>query len=137
MKRYWFGILFAGVLLVVGVLVAPIIAGQAKMQKAVLQFDEPIKLLGVVLKGEYIIIHDDERMAKGEDCTYVYTREDGKQGRLVVSFHCKPVQREATDHFTVVLGVPDPVSHLPELLEFRFAGSTEGHQVPRPAAVHP
>ena len=63
--------------------------------------------------------------------------EDGKQGRLVVSFHCIPVEREAVDHFTILVGGFDPATKLPELIEFRFAGSTEGHKVPRPAAVHP
>lgn len=137
MKRYGFGLLLVGALFMVGAASSPGVARQAKMQKAVLQFNEPVKLLDVILKGEYVIIHDDEKMAQGEPCTYVYTREDGKQGKLVVSFHCEPVQREATDHFTVIVGGYDPATHLPELLEYRFAGSTEGHKVPRPAAVKP
>jgi hypothetical protein len=108
-----------------------------KAQRAVLQFDEPVKLLGVILRGEYVIVHDDERMARGEDCTSVYTRENGQQGKLVVSFHCIPVERTPVDHFTVTVGMSDPASNIPEMLEYRFAGSAEGHQVPRPAAVHP
>ncbi|MFL6216579.1 MAG: hypothetical protein ACJ74J_22035 [Blastocatellia bacterium] len=137
MRRYGFGLLLIGALLVVGAVSSSGVAGQAKMQKAVLQFNEPVKLLDVILKGEYIIVHDDERMARGEPCTYVYTRENGQQGKLVVSFHCEPVEREAADHFTVVVGGYDPATHLPEMLEYRFAGSAEGHRVPRPAAVRP
>ena len=137
MKRYGFGLLIVSALLAVIALSPTGVAGQAKAQKAVLQFNEPIKLLGVILQGEYIIVHDDERMAKGEDCTYVYTRENGRQVKLVVSFHCVPVEREAADHFTVVVGGYDPVTRLPELLEYRFAGSTEGHKVPRPEAARP
>jgi hypothetical protein len=123
--------------LVVGAASSSGVASQAKVQKAVLQFNEPIKLLDVILRGEYIIVHDDERMAKGEPCTYVYTRENGQQGRLVVSFHCTPAEREAVDHFTVVVGAPDKVTNIPELLEYRFANSREGHLVPRPPAVRP
>lgn len=137
MKRYGFGLLTAALLFSVIGLAAPAATGQAKVQKAVLQFNEPVKLLGVILKGEYVIVHDEERMAKGEDCTYVYAREDGKQGRLVVSFHCIPVEREVVDHFTVMVGGFDPATNLPELLEYRFAGSSEGHKVPRPPAVRP
>jgi hypothetical protein len=137
MKRYGFGLLVIGALLVVGALSPAGVAGQAKAQKAVLQFDEPVKLLDVILKGEYVIVHDDERMAKGEPCTYVYARENGQQGKLVVSFHCVPVQREAADRFTVIVGGYDPATRLPEMVEYRFAGSTEGHQVPRPAAARP
>jgi hypothetical protein len=129
--------LLAGALLLAVSAFAGSRTDQPKVQKAVLVFNEPIKLLGVILRGEYIIVHDDERMAKGEDCTYVYARENGQQGKLVVSFHCIPVEREPVDHFTVVVGSPDPASNLPELLEYRFAGSTEGHKVPRPASANP
>lgn len=134
MRRLTIGLL--GLLLTVGVMAAPR-ADEPKLQKAVVVFNEPVKLLGVILKGEYVIVHDEERMAKGEDCTYVYAREDGKQGRLVTSFHCIPVEREAVNHFTVMVAMTDPASNMPELIEFRFANSVEGHKVPRPAAVNP
>jgi hypothetical protein len=137
MKIYRLALLVIGGLLVAGVMAAPGRADGAKVQKAVVRFDEPVKLLGVILKGEYVIVHDDERMAQGEACTYVYAYENGQQGRLVVSFHCIPVEREAADHFTVLIGGYDPATRLPELLEYRFAGSSEGHKVPRPAAVRP
>ena len=137
MKRYGFALLLIGALCVIGAAASPGVGGQAKAQKAVLQFNEPIKLLDVMLKGEYIIIHDDEKMAKGEACTYVYARENGQQGKLVVSFHCTPVEREPVDHFVVVVGAPDPVTNIPELLEYRFANSKEGHLVPRSGATHP
>jgi len=137
MKAYRVGLLVIGALLVACVMVAAGNADGEKMQKAVVRFDEPVKLLDVILKGEYVIVHDDERMAKGEACTYVYTHDNGQQGKLVTSFHCIPVERQVTDHFTVLIGGYDPATRLPELLEYRFAGSSEGHKVPRPAAVHP
>lgn len=137
MKRYWIGLLMVGALAAGSALAASGKADEPKTQKAVVQFTEPVKLLNVILKGEYLFVHDDARMARGEDCTYVYERENGQQGKLVVSFHCIPVEREAADHFTIMVGGFDPATRLPELIEFRFAGSTEGHKVPRPAAVHP
>jgi hypothetical protein len=137
MKRYGFALLVVGALLMGGAMAAPGRAEGPKTQRAVVVFDEPVKLLGVILKGEYIFVHDDERMAKGEDYSYVYARENGQQGRLVISFHCIPVQREAVDHFTVMIGGYDPVTHLAELLEYRFAGSAEGHKVPLAQAANP
>ena len=91
MKIYRLALLVIGALLVAGVMAAPGRADGAKVQKAVVRFDEPVKLLGVILKGEYVIVHDDERMAKGEACTCVYAYENGQQGRLVVSFHSSVV----------------------------------------------
>ena len=69
-------------------------------------------------------------MARGEACTYVYTYTDGRQGDLLVSFHCIPTEREKADHFTVTVAM-QPGTGLYELTEYRFAGSTEGHKVPK------
>jgi hypothetical protein len=116
-------VLFTGLLAATGKAKAP-----AK-ETAVVQFPEKVKLLGVFLKGEYVFVHDEERMARGEDCTYIYTSRLGRPGRLVVSFHCRPAERMKAEQFTVVTRrlLPD----LFELREYQFAGSTEGHQVPK------
>jgi len=117
-------------LLLIGGSFAP--TGKAKTstkQSVVVEFPEKVKLLDVFLKGEYVFVHDEEKMARGEDCTYVYTSVSGQPGSLVASFHCRPTQRKRADHFTIVTTrlLPD----LFELQEYQFAGSTEGHQVPR------
>jgi hypothetical protein len=128
MKRYIAAVTVAAALLISGAF-----AGQkkeeARIQKAVVQFTEPVKLLNVVLNGEYLFVHDEDKMAKGEACSYVYTRENGQQGKLVVSFHCQPVPREPSNQFTVTV-TPGPNSDLLELVEYRFANSPEGHRVP-------
>ena len=93
-------------------------------ERATIEFTQTVKLLNVVLKGEYLIVHDEALMAKGEDCTYVYNRS----GELVVSFHCTPVERPKSDRFRVVTRRLDP-SGLNEVVEIQFAGSTEAHQV--------
>jgi predicted small secreted protein len=122
MKRYTVALMIAAAVLIS----APALrADDARVEKAVVQFTEPVKLLDVILKGEYTFMHDKEKMAKGEPCTYVY-----QGGRLVVSFHCEHVDRVKADRFVVVVSAP-PGNGLPELLEFRFAGSTEGHKVPQ------
>ena len=129
MRRYTVAVMLAAALLIGGAF-----AGQKKegprIQKAVVQFTEPVKLLNVTLKGEYVFAHDEDKMAAGEPCSYIYTRENGQQGKLVVSFHCQPIPREPSDQFTITI-TPGPNLNLPELVEYRFAGSTEGHRVPK------
>jgi hypothetical protein len=106
---------------------------QPEIQKAVVQFTEPVKLLSAILKGEYLFLHDEGKMSRGEPCTWVYGRgETGKFDKLVVSFHCIPVERQepAAQFKVIITGVATPFT-LPEVIEYRFAGSTEGHQVPK------
>lgn len=106
---------------------------QPEIQKAVVEFTEPVKLLGAVLKGDYLFLHDEGKMALGEPCAWVYARGDtGKFDKLVVSFHCIPVTRDdPTERFKVIIAATNPAIGPPEVLEYRFAGSTEGHQVPQ------
>jgi hypothetical protein len=44
-------------------------ANTAKKQKATVLFNEPVSLMGVTLKGQYLFVHDDAAMARGEACT--------------------------------------------------------------------
>src|SRR5438105_11319174 len=67
-------------------------------ERATVQFTQTVKLMNVFLRGEYLIVHDEGRMAKGEVCTYLYDRS----GKLVVSFHCTPVERPKTNTFKVI-----------------------------------
>src|SRR4051812_47793964 len=131
MKRLMMAILFIGALMMVSSGFAMTgVTGEAKIQKAVVVFDEPIKLLNVALRGQYLFVHDEELMAQGKACTYVYSYTDGKQGDLVVSFHCIPVAREKSAQFAVTVSM-QAGTNLYELTEYRFAGSTEGHKVPQ------
>jgi len=87
-----------------------------------------VKLMGATLQGEYLFVHDDEAMARGEACTYVYKGVAEVANKLVVSFHCTPAPRTKVANFTVRTLLTTP-GH-PELREFQFAGSTETHLVP-------
>jgi hypothetical protein len=93
-------------------------------ERATVEFTQTVKLLNVILKGEYLVVHDEALMAKGEACTYLYDTA----GKLVVSFHCTPIERAKSDRFRVVTRRLDP-SGLSEVVEIQFAGSTEAHQV--------
>jgi hypothetical protein len=117
--------MLVALLITIGAFAAHTRAEAKRTERATVEFTQTVKLLNVVLKGEYLVVHDEALMAKGEDCTYVYNRS----GQLVVSFHCTPVERSKADRFRVVTRRLDP-SGLSEVVEIQFAGSTEAHQVP-------
>jgi hypothetical protein len=117
--------MLVALMITIGAFAAHTKAEAKRTERATIEFAQTVKLLNVVLKGEYLVVHDEAMMAKGEDCTYVYD----KSGKLVVSFHCTPVERPKTDRFRVVTRRLDP-SGLSEIREIQFAGSTEAHQVP-------
>jgi hypothetical protein len=103
-------------------------AAGAKKQRAVVNFDAPVMLQGVVLQGKFLFIHDDAAMSRGESCTFVYRGEAEVANKLVASFHCIPVQRAKAKHF--VTRSVQTASGAVELREYQFDGDTEAHGVP-------
>ena len=95
--------------------------------KAVVEFIDPVQLMDVTLQGRYLIVHDDEMMAKGQACTFVYKADNPDE--LIISFHCIPVERKKVGVFTFRTAA-GPDGKTAELREFQFAGETEAHQVP-------
>jgi hypothetical protein len=107
------------------------VAGVAKAkqkERAVTTFNEPVRLLGVVLKGEYLFVHDDAAMMRGEACTFIYKGVVETPDALVISFHCTPESRNKVASFTVRTDRVSP--GITEVREIQFAGSTEAHLVP-------
>ncbi|MBI3650994.1 MAG: hypothetical protein HY231_08070 [Acidobacteria bacterium] len=99
------------------------------IERAVISFDEPVKLLGVTLQGEYLFLHHSGMMEKHKPCIFVYAHEGGNSGKLIVSYHCQAVQRDKAEQFKVrIVRHGDAVA--PEIEEVQFAGSTQGHKVP-------
>jgi hypothetical protein len=130
MKRsLLFMLMLCAIILSGGLLTATGKAPASKKQSATVVFNQPVKLLNVVLqKGEYLIVHDDAAMARGEACTSVYRlKSNGRE--LVATFHCTPVPRNMVKGFTVRTALPTPDA-MEEFREFQFAGSTESHLVP-------
>ena len=116
-------------LMLVGVALAQRHADSATRQDAVVEFTDKTKLGGEILLGKYYFEHDDSRMARGEACMYVYAYDGDKAGKLVVSFHCTPVERPKVRETVVSLAMTSsPGVFL--LQEIQFAGSTKGHVVP-------
>ena len=90
-------------------------------------FRDPVRVANTVLMGRYVIEHDDERMARGEPCTYIYEADDLRAP--VVTFHCEHLERPAADTATLVLG-PSINPAVKTLREFQFGGETASHGVP-------
>ena len=129
MRRIFIAILAGALAAVSGVAVS---AGNApKKESAVVEFTNTVKLMGVLLRGQYLIVHDEARMAKGEACTYVYRGKAENTDKLVTSFHCTHMDRVKTDNIKISYsnygGKP---YETPEILEIQFAGSADGHRVP-------
>jgi hypothetical protein len=98
-----------------------------RKQKATVLFNEPVRLMGVTLKGQYLFVHDDEAMARGEACTFIYKGDSAIPDKLVTSFHCTPTQRLKVNSFIVRTEL---VAGVNELREYQFDGETEAHMVP-------
>ncbi len=104
-------------------------AGAPRREKQVVEFNNTVRLHGALLKGRYLIVHDEEKMARGEPCTYVYSGKTERPENLVVAFHCEHVERAIVKGFRMVINNQHDSYSTPEVLEFQFANSTAGHRV--------
>ena len=100
----------------------------AQKQKATAQFNKPVVVQGVTLKGEYLFVHDDAAMARGEACTRIYKGSAEIATNLVVEFHCVPIQRAKTNYF--IVRTQQRADGVIEINEFQFKGDTEAHALP-------
>jgi hypothetical protein len=95
-------------------------------QATVVWFNQPVRIGNNILQGRYVIEHDDDRMAAGGPCTYIYRFEDQKTP--VVAFHCVHLDRPSGDQGTVVLHKgADGFLYLDE---FQFPGDAAAHGLP-------
>ena len=127
MKTLFFLSLLLVVLLIGSSTPTNAVGNSPAKERGVVTFDQPMKLMGVELKGEYLFVHDDAAMMRGEACTYVYKGTLEKTEKLVVSFHCIPQLRSKASHFTVRSRIAAGAN---EIEEVQFSGSTESHLVP-------
>lgn len=97
-------------------------------QKATTQFNHAVMLQGLILEGEYLFVHDDAAMTRGEACTRVYKGNAEVSSKLLVTFHCVPVERAKSAYFVVRTNEIAP--GVGEVTEFQFKGETEAHGVP-------
>ena len=104
----------------------PPLAAEPVRQATVVWFNQPVRIGNNILQGRYVIEHDNDRMAAGGPCTYIYRFEDQKVP--VVAFHCLHLDRPSSDKGTVVLHKGgDGFLHLDE---FQFPGDPAAHGMP-------
>jgi len=101
-----------------------------RRESAVVEFTETVRLQGVLLRGQYFIVHDEERMARNEFCTYIYHGDRQNEAKLAIAFHCMHVDRDRAAAFKVTYYSNTTPYGVPEVKEIQFAGSTVGHRVP-------
>lgn len=90
-------------------------------------FHRPVTVGRHILQGRYVIEHDNDRMARGEPCTFIYAYED--RTKPVLTFHCTHLVRDPVKKNTVVLySLGDGT--MQKMLEFQFEGETASHGVP-------
>lgn len=130
MRRFTFAILAAILAAAVVVAVSATDREAAKKESAVIEFTKTVKLGGVLLRGQYLIVHDEERMAQGEACTYIYRGNKEAPGNLVSSFHCIHMDRAKTEKLKISYSNYGKAYEVPEIVEIQFAGSSDGHRVP-------
>jgi len=125
-----------GVLMVVGLAAAGTLTASgdtyvgAKKQWTIVNFADPVLVKGQFVMGPVMIVHDSEKMAKGEACTtfYRFDKARGPQEELV-AFHCTPRTTDAKAEVTgLVTTLTDPGCR--KLVEYQIAGDAEAHGVP-------
>jgi len=104
--------------------------GNPQREEAVVEFTELVKLQGALLRGQYLIYHDDAKMAEGKPCLYIYTMKAGKRDQLVVAVHCEPVERKPAKEFTVLLTPRNFAYGVREVREIQFPGVAKAHKIP-------
>jgi hypothetical protein len=125
-----------GALLIVGVLGAGTFAsrGDARVsgprQWTIVNFINPVTVQGRPVMGPVMIVHDDEKMERGEPCTTFYRFDPSRGPREeIVSFHCTPVQRSAAASTTFTVERAADAS-CKRLVEYQIAGESEAHAIP-------
>jgi hypothetical protein len=111
-------------------------------QWAIVEFPKTTSVSGVVMNaGRYVVMHDAERMARGQPCTSFWGfGEDGNgEQEEAVSFHCIPRDREVVAKTKLTMTTLPGNTYgctygwswsMDKLVEYQFAGDQEGHGVP-------
>jgi len=123
-------------LMVVGLLGTGAFAGRgdasasAARQWTLVNFPTPVSVRGWIVMGPVMIVHDDQKMERGEPCTTFYRFDPSRGPREeIVSFHCTPVQRTVASSTTFIVerGVE---AGCKRLVEYQIAGESEAHAIP-------
>jgi hypothetical protein len=133
--------IFVSAFLLVGTLATGMVAtsgdGAAPARQwAVVYLAEPMLIVSTIVQGPVLFTHDAAKMARGEACTSVRLFEPAK-GPIeeIASFHCMPTPRTVVSKFTIRTRPNVELGYGCVLTEYQFAGDSEAHGVPAPAAL--
>jgi len=65
-------LIFGAMTMIAGALGSLATAAAPAKEMAVVDIPDKTKVLKATLQGKYIFVHDDEKMARGESCFYIY-----------------------------------------------------------------
>jgi hypothetical protein len=126
--------IIVGVVVLIGVLGVGTYASRAgdvagKRQWTIVNFADPVQVKDQIIMGPVLIIHDDEKMSRGEACTTFYRFEPGKGPKEeLISFHCAPRAKAVVAQTT--LNIVDTPTGCKRLVEYQIGGDAEAHGIP-------
>ena len=128
--------IIVGALIVVGLLGVGTVASRGGVevsgsrQWTLVNFIDPVSVLGNIVMGPVMIVHDEEKMAGGEACTTFYRFDPSRGPREeIVSFHCTPIQRAVASSTTLTVANGHDAG-CKKLVEYQIAGDSEAHAIP-------
>ena len=128
--------MFIGVLMVAAVVGIGRVAAlgtshvAADKQWSVVNFPDPVMVKGQFVMGPVLIVHDNEKMERGEACTTFYRFDPAKGPQeALLSFHCIPKQTNNVP--TTTLKTYSNAPFCKKLVEYQIAGDAEAHGIPQ------
>ena len=127
--RFWITVF--GTSLVLALFGVALEATDVEQQKISANFSRTTILGGAMLRGDYLIVHDDKKAEKGEPCLLVFrdrtdVRPDDRD--LVAAVHCVRTVRETAKRFKIV--TESAMQGVDRVREVQFAGSQVAHTIP-------
>lgn len=99
-------------------------------QWSVVNFADPVQVKDQIVMGPVLIVHDSDKMARGEACTTFYRFDPAKGPReVLVSFHCHPEPREKAAQTTFTYADTQTIG-CKRLVSYQIGGDDEAHGVP-------
>jgi hypothetical protein len=124
------GLAVVGVVLGVGALASRAGDVTTSRQWTIVNFPDPVQVKGQIIMGPVLIIHDSEKMSRGQACTTFYRFDPAKGPKEeLVSFHCIPQPKTAVEQ-TVFSYVDTQNIGCKRLVSYQIAGDAEAHGVP-------
>jgi hypothetical protein len=126
--------IIVGVVVLIGVLGVGTYASRAgdvagRHQWTIVNFPDPVLVKDQIVMGPVLIVHDEEKMSRGEACTTFYRFEPGKGPReALLSFHCQPKVKAVVAQTT--LDIVDMPVGCKRLVAYQIGGDTEAHGIP-------